>query len=78
MSERDSNRQWNKRVTMHYDETTGRWHVMNAACNPLYNQDIQLATEIARLAEVDRSVEDWMDCDDAEKIWQKMVDSASE
>lgn len=66
------------RVTLRYNEESGRYHVENASGNPLYNQDIQLATELARLDVIDKSVEEWLDCDDAEKIWQKMVDSASE
>jgi len=66
----------NKRFTLRYDRATGRYHIENASDNPLYNQDIVTATELARLDVIDKSVTDWADCEDAETIWQKMVDGA--
>ena len=67
----------NKRFTLRYDRATGRYHIENASDNPLYNQDIVTATELARLDVIDKSITDWTDCEDAETIWQKMVDGAS-
>ena len=66
----------NNRFTITYNEQTGRYHIENASDNPLYNQDIVTATELARLDVIDKSVTDWADCEDAETIWQKMVDGA--
>ena len=66
-----------KRFTLRYDRATGRYHIENASDNPLYNQDIVTATELARLDVIDKSVTDWADCEDADMIWQKMVDGAS-
>ena len=69
--------QESKRFTLHYDETTGRYHITNVSGNPIYNQDIVTATELARLDVIDKSVAEWNDCEDADAIWQKMVDGAS-
>ena len=66
-----------KRFTLRYDRATGRYHIENASDNPLYNQDIVTATELARLDVIDKSVTEWTDCEDADRIWQKMVDGAS-
>ena len=66
----------NNRFTITYNEQTGRYHIENASDNPLYNQDIVTATELARLDVIDKSITDWADCEDAETIWQKMVDGA--
>ena len=67
----------NNRFTITYNEQTGRYHIENASDNPLYNQDIVTATELARLDVIDKSITDWADCEDAETIWQKMVDGDS-
>lgn len=67
----------NNRFNITYNEKTGRYHISNASDNPLYNQDLQLATEMASLDSVDRTVNDWADCADAEAIWKKMVDDRS-
>jgi len=68
----------NNRFTITYNEQTGRYHIENASDNPLYNQDIATATELARLDVIDKSITEWIDCVDAEAIWQKMVDEASQ
>ena len=65
----------NNRFTITYNEQTGRYHIENASDNPLYNRDIQLATEMASLDAVDRTVNEWIDCVDAEAIWQDMKKS---
>jgi len=64
-----------KRFTLHYDETTGRYHVTSVSGNPIYNQDIVTATELARLDVIDKAVTEWIDCVDAEAIWQDMKKS---
>jgi len=65
----------NNRFTLRYDRTKGNWRVEDASDNPLYNQDIVTATELARLDVIDKGVTEWTDCEDADAIWQKMVDS---
>ena len=67
----------NKRFPLRYDRVTNRYHIENASDNPLYNQDIVTATELARLDVIDKSITDWADCEDAETIWKKMVDGSS-
>ena len=64
-----------KRFTLRYDRATGRYHIENASDNPLYNQDIVTATELARLDTIDKAVTEWIDCVDAEAIWQDMKKS---
>ena len=68
----------NNRFNITYNEETGTYHISNASDNPLYNRDIQLATEMASLDAVDRSVNDWIDCVDAENIWQNMKKSVDD
>jgi len=64
----------NNRFTLRYDRIKGNWRVEDASDNPAYNRDIVTATELARLDVIDKSVTEWTDCEDAETIWQKMVD----
>jgi len=67
----------NNRFTLRYDRIKGNWRVEDASDNPVYCNPIRIAMELDRLEEIDRAVKDWTDCEDAETIWQKMVDGAS-
>jgi len=60
--------------TFHWDGDRRRWIIMHGSHNPVYSNNLESLTELAKLQEIDDSVEDWCDCDDAEAIWQKMVD----
>ena len=65
-----SERRYN--LSIEFDPETGTYHISNASGNPLYSQDLQLATEMARIDVIDKSVTEWIDCVDAEAIWQDM------
>ena len=60
--------------TFHWDPDRRRWVVMQPSLNPVYSDNMESLVELLRLEEIDGAVQDWADCEDAETIWQKMVD----
>ena len=58
--------------TFHWDPDRRRWVVMQPSLNPVYSDSMEGLVELLRLEEIDRSVTEWIDCVDAEAIWQDM------
>jgi len=64
--------------TFHWDADRGRWVVMHGSLNPVYSSNIESLTELVKLQEIDDSVSEWIDCVDAETVWQNLKEGRYE